>query len=276
MTCSRTSYFDPKRTSCRSEGRAVWRPQVGQTQVQEAARRTGSQPAAQPARPCPLQRRHVRRGTCTDAADNAAAGPGSACCPHLRSTCPTCAAHPFRRSAWPQLYVTNTTSRTQLREGMCLHVIMLFRNACSARLQPTEHVSMLTSSWFPCAAVLRPVRPATPQPQPDVATVPEVRQGRRWGGHRGRSVSPEPRQQTVAAPQEPRTDPRSQAIIDLRRRAEEITQNAARPAARDEQADLQAALQVAFANHVPLQPSSLQKRRSAARPLPHKCCRSVH
>ena len=76
--------------------------------------------------------------------------------------------------------------------------------------------------------------------------MPEGRQGRRWGGLRGRSVSPEPRRQPVAAPQEPRTDPRSQAILELRRRAEEVTQNAARPAARDEQADLQEALQVAY------------------------------
>ena len=68
---------------------------------------------------------------------------------------------------------------------------------------------------------------------------------RRWGGLRGRSVSPEPRRQPAVPVQEPRTDPRSQAILDLRRRAEEVTQNAARPP-RDEDADLQEALQVAL------------------------------
>ena len=80
----------------------------------------------------------------------------------------------------------------------------------------------------------------TLQHQPDV---PAPADGRRWG-LRGRSVSPEPRRKPAAAVQEPRTDPRSKAILDLRRRAEEVTQNAVRPPAREEDAALQEALQV--------------------------------
>ncbi len=129
-----------------------------------------------------------------------------------------------------------------------------FYNALLCLSSSADHDCMLSTSKFLRAAVVRPVQPAAPQPQPDVATVPEGRQGRRWRGLRGRSVSPEPRRQPVAAPQEPRTDPRSQAILDLRRRAEEITQKAARPAARDEQADLQEALQVTGFSHIALQP----------------------
>ena len=151
------------------------------------------------------------------------------------------------------------------------------RQRVAVRVFSQVFSQVLSRNWFFCAAVVRPVQPAAPQPQPDVAAVPEGRQGRRWGGLRGRSVSPEPRRQPVAAPQEPRTDPRSQAILDLRRRAEEITQNAARPAARDEQADLREALQVTLPSHVAPQPRFIAEMTNHSSSLvPHcaaeQCC----